>query len=308
MHISTLLPKSANLSLLKQYIQDQNLPPAFAATVDTYWLPLVAWLLERHRAGQTLVLGINGAQGTGKSTLANVLALLLENQRRRVVVLSLDDLYLPRRERTQLAAEIHPLLQTRGVPGTHDAVLGINLIQRLKCLIPPESVCLPRFNKALDERMAEADWTVCRTRPDFILFEGWCVGIPAQGEQALRQALNPLERKEDPDGTWRRYVNAQLGGVYQKLFRQLDYRIFLKAPDFQAIQRWRQEQEDKNARHAGNAPNRIMDKTALIRFIQHYERLTRFSLEYLPAHADVVFELDHEHIVTAAVYRGEMPA
>src|SRR6185437_8649015 len=88
------------------------------------WL---AGLLEESTDGP-LVLGLCGAQGSGKSILARSLADRFASRGRRVAVLSLDDLYLTKAERSRLAQEVHPLLGTRGVPGTHDVALGLQIL------------------------------------------------------------------------------------------------------------------------------------------------------------------------------------
>ena len=46
----------------------------------------------------------------------------------RAAILSLDDIYLSGADRLQRANTIHPLLATRGVPGTHDVGLGLQLL------------------------------------------------------------------------------------------------------------------------------------------------------------------------------------
>ena len=83
------------------------------------------------QGGHPLVLGICGAQGSGKSTLAEALAERLERDGLACAVLSLDDLYLTRAERERLARGVHPLLATRGPPGTHDTSLGIAVLDAL---------------------------------------------------------------------------------------------------------------------------------------------------------------------------------
>ena len=62
------------------------------------------------------VIGVNGAQGAGKSTFCQLLKLVLEEKfGKKVASWSIDDLYLSRKERKRLSEEVHPLLMTRGV-------------------------------------------------------------------------------------------------------------------------------------------------------------------------------------------------
>ena len=79
------------------------------------------------RLNKPLIIGINGAQGSGKSTLADYIKSYMCAEGHSAVSLSLDDFYLTREERFQLSRDTHPLLATRGVPGTHDTALAINL-------------------------------------------------------------------------------------------------------------------------------------------------------------------------------------
>jgi D-glycerate 3-kinase len=180
-------------------------------------------------------------------------------------------------------------LATRGVPGTHDIELAISTINKLRA---SGHVNIPRFNKAIDDRLPAADWQRKQAPVDVIVLEGWCLAVPAQSEQELLPALNVLEQQEDPTGIWRNHVNEQIRTVYTPFYNMIDYLIMLKAPDFAKVFEWRQNQENKLAAlQAAGQKNRVMNKEQLIRFIHHYERVTRHGLKILPQRADVVFEL-----------------
>lgn len=261
------------------------------------YLPLTAWITEHHRQGAR-VIGINGAQGSGKSTLTRLLQTLLEaGFGLRAAGLSIDDIYLTRSERERLARTVHPLLITRGVPGTHDVGLGIRTIEALKRAGPGDRIPIPVFDKAIDDRLPPEQWPVWEGRCDLVLFEGWCVGAVPESEERLEEPVNDLEREEDPDGRWRRYVNDQLKGPYQALFALLDRLLMLKVPSMECVFRWRLQQERHLAAQIQNqtARLRLMDEAQLRRFIQHYERLTRWMLEEMPARADVVLHLGEDH-------------
>lgn len=274
-------------------LRDEGLPPAFAEEVERLHVPLAARIASV-AMGPAFVVGVCGPQGSGKSTAVLVLRRLLEARGLSVAALSLDDLYLPLAEREALAREVHPLLRTRGVPGTHDVALGL---AALEALSRPGEVVLPRFDKAQDDRAPQAFWPRVIGPVDVILFEGWCVGARPQAPAALANPVNALERNEDPDGTWRAYVNAALAGPYRPLFARLDFLIQFVAPDFDAVLTWRTEQERKlRARLAagGEDGERTLDDAALARFVQHYERLTHHVAEEMPARADVVVRLDRD--------------
>lgn len=265
---------------------------------------LADWLLEDRRDdAETRVIGINGPQGSGKSTLARFIAQeLAQRASLRCAVLSIDDLYLTRAQRRDLAAEVHPLLATRGVPGTHDADWGISLIEQIRDLKAGKTLALPRFNKTEDDRHPPDRWTSLEGPIDLLLFEGWCVGTPAQTASRLGAAINPLEAQEDPDGCWRQYVNTQLTGPYARWFAQLDRLIFLQIPDFDLVRRWRGQQEEENLRREQG--RHALDPLALDRFIQHYERLSRHAMDCMPQRADALLRLRADHVVDQLVVRA----
>ena len=197
-----------------------------------------------------LVVGICGAQGSGKSTLAGYLVQRLERQGSRVATLSLDDLYKTRAERQTMAREVHPLFATRGVPGTHDVALGKEVLAAVRA--GQSGIRLPRFDKAADDRAAQADWPVVAAPIDVLLFEGWCTAATPQTPAALAEPVNQLEAEEDPHGTWRAHANAALAGPYRALFDAPDYVAMLAAPGFEAVLGWRQLQESKLRARTGD--------------------------------------------------------
>lgn len=245
-------------------------------------MALVEERLARNKG--LFVLGISGSQGSGKSTLAKALLAALRGQGFASETLSIDDLYLPRTSRQHLAKEVHPLLSTRGVPGTHDVWLGMSLIEDME---RGEPVMLPRFDKARDERAQPGVWTFVPGNCRVLIFEGWCVGAAPQPERMLTAPVNDLERLEDPDGTWRRFVNAQLAGDYCRMFARIDAQVFLSAPDFSVVSGWRAQQE----RDIAGQGSAVMDEAGIARFVQFYQRITEWMIEDMPARADLVARL-----------------
>lgn len=261
----------------------------------------------RRRGGERLVVGICGAQGSGKSTAVRLASAELEAAGLRVAVLSLDDLYLGPEERRRLAETVHPLLATRGPPGTHDVGLGLAVLDDLTRGVPRP---LPRFDKAADAPAPLADWPIAQAANDVIFFEGWCVGAVPEAPDALARPVNTLEAECDPDGRWRRYVNAALAGPYQDLFAKIDTLVLLAAPSFDCVLEWRLQQEHElRARLAQEGPDlgRTMSDEEVARFIQHYERLTRHVLAEAPSRAQCVIALDEQRNV-ANIQRRSPPA
>lgn len=265
------------------FIRTAGLPAALLSHQSSLYQPLADWVI----ANRLRLVGIQGTQGSGKSTLAAVLKWHLQQAGLSVEVLSIDDLYLSRADRQALARSTHPLLATRGVPGTHDVALGREIFSWVRS--GSGAHALPRFDKALDDRKPRADWLHREAPPDVLLFEGWCVGVAAQPESELAKPVNALEAREDSAGHWRHYVNDQLHQFYEPWFAQLNALVVLQAPGFEQVFAWRKKQEE--ALRACKQGQGVMDEVALRRFISHYERLTRHALATLPGRADVLIPL-----------------
>jgi len=284
-------------------IDEMQLPEGFMQIVESIYLPLTEHILEK-KADQPLFININGAQGTGKSTLTHFLKHLIEAQSGLSVAdISIDDFYLTRSERESLAQSLHPLLLTRGVPGTHDVLLMENTLSNL---MNGKTCSIPRFNKAIDDRYNQEKWTLSNKKTEIVLFEGWCNHSPAQNEKELLTPVNKLECTEDPHGIWRHYANEQLKNYHQKIFNHADISIMLKAPDFEKIYEWRCLQENKlKISTKPNEQAHIMSTVNLKRFIQHYERITRHTLQNLPNTVDIVIPVEVDHSINKIIKRND---
>lgn len=295
----TSAPSDDLMRTLWQTLADtEKLPPQWLEDTQRHLPALVGRLAARHaEQQQPLVVGINGAQGTGKSTLAKAIAIMLENRfQLKTTVLSLDDFYLSHQARQQLSQRVHPLLATRGVPGTHDIAQALATLQQLRS--SAGEVTLPGFDKATDDCLPPAGRQHTRAPRDVIILEGWCIGVTPQDSEALTEPVNTLESQEDSDGRWRRHVNDRLADDYQDLFARIDYLVMLKPPSFDCVLSWRSLQEAKLAAQQpadSAAQSRIMTPVAIKRFIQHYQRLTEHAFSTLPERADAVLTLDAQH-------------
>ena len=264
--------------------------PASAALAEQV---LADTLAQRKGDAGPFVLAISGLQGSGKTTLAVAVTAAAQAHGLAAATVSLDDFYLTRAQRQSLAASAHPLLLTRGPPGTHDLALAHQVLDAVSLGRP---VRLPRFDKLADDRVPAADGPLAPAALDLLVVEGWCLGVPAQADAELRVPLNPLERDEDPQGQWRHYVNDALVNHYPALWRRFDRLCVLQAPSFEVVSAWRWQQEqalvaartltDSATARAGMQP------AQLARFLQHYERVSRHALHTLPALADQVLRLD----------------
>jgi D-glycerate 3-kinase len=240
---------------------------------------------DRQRMPRTI--GVSGSQGSGKSTLARVVVEHLQRRGFTAAAVSLDDFYLTHADRQTLGATVHPLLCTRGVPGTHDT----GWLQRVMAAMqePAEqaaTVKLPVFDKGMDDRSGQRESVA-----QVLVLEGWCLGVRAQPEIMLQDPINRLEREEDPQGVWRRWVNEQIRQHYEPLWRQIDYWVQLKPPGFEQVVMWRGQQEQQIE------PTLRMDAIALGRFIDHYERLTRWQWASSPPQPGLFVHLAPDHSV-----------
>ena len=276
---------------IEELRQAEQLPESYGADVAEYLVPLAKRIHELHeQQAMPVIVGINGAQGSGKTTVTLFLAECLRRDfGLSVATLSLDDLYLGKADREKLAQEEHPLFATRGVPGTHDVALGQRLMRELTEQSQKRAVSLPVFDKATDDQLPRSEWRSVEAPVDVVLFEGWCVGARPQRDADLREAINALEAQDDIDGRWRSFVNWSLKDDYAELFSQLDALVMLRIPSFEKVLEWRGLQERKMAGEPA------MDKSELRRFIMHFERLTRHMLARMPDYANTVIDLDDSH-------------
>lgn len=232
------------------------------------------------------MIGIVGAQGAGKTTLARAAA-----ETFGAAQISIDDVYLTRAERERMARDVHPLFITRGPPGTHDLGLLRDLIARLSAAEPETETLIPDFDKRGDDRWPPDRWRKVIGRPRAILVDAWCLGALPEADAALVEPANALEREHDADGRWRREVNRRVGADYLDFARGLDALLFLKAPGFKIVLDWRCQQE---ADLLGVSPDRLPpeERARLAGFIQYFERLTRRLLSGGLIDGAVVVELD----------------
>lgn len=290
----------------REFITRNVLPEQYLHQASIWFDPVIETIIEhRSSAEKTLVIGINGCQGAGKTTLADYLCTCLQERGLRAIAISIDDFYLTRQQRQKLASDVHPLLSTRGVPGTHDLELAIETLNNLA--MDSGEIKVPRFNKAQDERLPIEEWPEVETPLDIIILEGWCVGISAEAEEALLQPINELESLSDPKGEWRSFINQQLVTNYPELWQLIDRLIMLQAPSFSCVYQWRLEQEEKLATGNYLDHSHIMRGEELQRFIQHYERLTRHSLKYLPQTCQHLFQLTSKRQVTNYLTPNPLP-
>ena len=262
--------------------------------LKNFYLPICKKINSEYvKRKKTKIIGLSGGQGTGKSTISQILKIILkEGFNLETVIFSIDDFYKTRKERKIMAKKISPLFLTRGVPGTHDAKMLFNCIKNLK-KNRFKKMTVPKFDKSKDDRSPKSKWLAVKKKPNIVIFEGWCVGVTSQKEKDLVIPINKLEKQKDKKRIWRQTVNKELKNKYKKIFNLIDKLIFLKVPSFKYVYKWRLLQEKKL--RAKSRGNKTMSNEQVKNFIMYYERLTKNMLKILPKKANTVISIDESH-------------
>jgi D-glycerate 3-kinase len=272
--------------------------------IKSFLIPLCFWISKKADKKRPYFVGLAGGQGTGKTTISSLIKIILIKYfKLKVFRISIDDFYKTRKERLSLSNRIHPMLLTRGVPGTHDIKMMLNFFRKVKSK-KFKKLKLPTFNKAIDDRFKKKYWYNLNDKPDVIIFEGWCVGAKSEKNNSLKKTINSMEKAKDQKQIWRKYVNQQLKSEYKNLYSQLNCLIYLKAKNFSLLQKWRLKQERKlwlNSKRKSNL--KIMNKEDVINFMQTYQRITQNMFRYMPKYASIILNLNSSHQIKSATYK-----
>ena len=262
--------------------------------LNKFYIPLSEWIYSIYKKDKkTKIIGLSGGQGAGKSTITGVLKLILKKKYKlNLCVFSIDDFYKTKNERKIMSKNIHPLFLTRGVPGTHDLKLANKTLKNLKKK-NFKTVLVPRFDKSIDDRFQKRKWQKIKTRPNIIIFEGWCLGAKHQRNSEVKKPINIIERKYDAKYKWRKKVNKYLKNQYKKIFNKIDKLIYLKAPNFEQIYKWRLLQEEKLK--LTSKSKKTMSKSKVREFIMFYERITKQMMRDFAKISDLTIFLDKSH-------------
>tara|TARA_B110000014_G_scaffold242323_1_gene211821 strand:+ start:186 stop:1109 length:924 start_codon:yes stop_codon:yes gene_type:complete len=295
----------------KDYLKFLNKEKIYKKSMSIYiknlkevYIPIAFWINKKYQKKEkTLLIGLSAGQGSGKTTLASILSIILKVFfKRRICVISIDDFYKTLSDRSKMAKQTHPLFKTRGVPGTHD----IHLVKNFLNIIKQKNfkkIKIPKFNKSTDDRLKKSLWYKINKKPEIIIFEGWCVGAKAESNSSLKKPVNFLEKKEDQNLVWRKFVNEKLKKEYKKVFSMVDHYIFMKAPSFKMVFKWRFLQEVKLKKKL-NYKKKIMSFAEIKRFIMFYQRITLQMMKDLSKSASIVILLKKNHEVKKLLFRS----
>lgn len=235
-----------------------------ATTADLITAFIQALLVARTNTAP-LFIGLQGPQGSGKTTACNAAVARLQAEHNlRGVTLSIDDFYLTRAEQVKLAAQHagNVYLSQRGYPGTHDIPLGQKILAQLRTINQQKKpVAVPRYDKSLHggegDRLPESAWPVIDSPLDFVLLEGWCMGFTPLPEAALPNAqLAEVNR-----------LLAQYSGWYDFLGAFIQ----LRTADITHAVGWRIEAEEKMRSAGKSAMSAEKIRAYIERFLPAYE-------------------------------------
>ena len=264
--------------------------------LNNFYLPISKMIKNEFlKNKKTKVIGLTGGQGSGKSTISNILKIILqEGFNLKTVIFSIDDFYKTLKERKIMSKKISPLFLTRGVPGTHDTRMLNSCIKNFKNKKFKKTI-IPKFDKSIDDRSPKSKWVKVNKKPNIVIFEGWCVGVTPQKKRDLNISINKLEREKDKKKIWRKKVNKELEINYKKIFDLIDKIIFLKVPSFKYVLKWRLLQEKKLRVVSKGIKKKTMTDNQISNFIMYYERITKHMLKILPKQAHSVINIDKKH-------------
>tara|TARA_B100000989_G_scaffold179962_1_gene135198 strand:- start:1157 stop:2086 length:930 start_codon:yes stop_codon:yes gene_type:complete len=272
--------------------------------IKYFLIPICFWISKKADKKRPYFVGLAGGQGTGKTTISSLFRIILIKYfKLKVFRISIDDFYKTRKERISLSKRVHPMLFTRGVPGTHDINMILNFFKKVKSK-KFKRLKLPTFDKSIDDRSNKKRWYKLKVKPDVIIFEGWCVGAKSEKSSSLKKTINSMERVKDHKQVWRKFVNQQLKSKYKNLYSQLNCLIYLKAQNFGLLQKWRLKQERKLWLKSKVKSNlKIMSRGDVIDFMQTYQRITQNMIRYMPKYASIILNLNSNHQIKSAVYK-----
>jgi D-glycerate 3-kinase len=289
--------------LSKEKIFDKSKAEKITSLKKIY-IPLSFWIENKFKKkNKTLILGFSGGQGSGKSTSAGILKIILKKFfKRKIYISSIDDFYKTLKERKRISKKIHPLLKTRGVPGTHDVDLikfFFNTLKKKKF----KKIKLPKFEKSEDDRLKKKYWYNLKKKPEIVILEGWCVGAKPQAQSAIKKSINILEKHEDKDLKWRKHVNEKLRINYKNIFSMIDYFMFIKIPSFKVVLKWRLLQEKKLKKKI-SVKKKTMSYKEIKRFIMFYQRITLQMIKDLSKSASVIILMKKNHEIKKVLFKS----
>ncbi len=254
--------------------------------------PIVRNLIESHTKGKTTIIALQGGQGTGKTTIANFIKRDLTYFKYKVQSFSIDDFYTTAKERKALQKKYkkNPFYQIpRGMPGTH-RVKELHTV--LKNVKEGKPFSIPHFDKSKHKGFGDVLKKVnnIKRRQDFIILEGWCVGIPSVTSKQLQKICtkNRINLKSiDP----REYHKTVIKHItpYLPLWKLIDTTIMIVPDSSSCHKLWRLLQEKRLKEKKGEG----MTKTQVSHFVDVFLPFTYLCYEKIKS--DIIIKVDKLH-------------
>jgi pyochelin synthetase len=224
---------------------------------------------------EALVVGIVGSVGSGKSTLVQVLKLLLRSEcctgkaaaPPRCEEVSIDDFLTSQKERAELG------IANRWELNSTAEYFAESVLEKLKTVGSEGSVDVPCFSKADDERLDTV--RTVRGPVDIVLFEGWRIGVAHPNFYPFNRVVDTL------------------------MFIDVDFKAIM-AMKLEAVQRGIDDSgKNMYEKHGGYE----------YVFKQHYLRTYDKWIEPVKSFADVVISKDAGHqFCKLEIHEGRWPA
>ncbi len=256
-------------------------------------VPIAERLQKLHQKSKPTIIGIQGGQGTGKTTIIQFLEKQLKKKGFRVESFSIDDFYKNWKERKDLQEKYSQNLFyqiSRGLPGTHRVKFLLETLQKAKA---GKDFEIPLFDKSLYDGKGDvlSQTKKVKGKQDFVIIEGWCVGMPVVSSQQLLDICtkNGIEIKKIDPRLQDHKVVLDFVKEYQPVWKLLDYQIMLKADSPKVHKKWRllQEQKLKTAKGQG------MDEKEIEQFVEPFLPFTYVCYDLIKPNVKVLIDEKH---------------
>ena len=262
--------------------------------LDKVILPLVKKIVKKYKPGKTVIIGMMGGQGTGKSTLAEFVKQDIMAAGYKVTSFSIDDFYKTYKQRKDLSKELknNPFYQIpRGMPGTHRIEVLERVLERAK---KGKSLVIPKFDKSLHSAWGgiSKEKLKIKERQDFIIFEGWCLGMPYLSSEKFISLCKKKKfnlKNIDPKLTWHKEV-LKRSRNYQRSWKFIDYLVLLKPDSLNLHEEWRYQQEFELKKKKGVGMNR----KDISKFVNVYLPFSLLCYEKIKPDVKIMINKKHE--------------
>ncbi|VEU21712.1 DEKNAAC102378 [Brettanomyces naardenensis] len=245
---------------------------------------------ERQLNSPPLFVGVEGPQGSGKTTvcrqLAERLSVLYPNL--NFVTFSMDDFYLTFEEQNEVAANdpTNVMLNGRGLPGTHDVDLLLKCLKQLAT--EKTNVDIPIYDKSQHrgrgDRVAFNKWIHIKkpTLIDVVIFEGWFNGYPSySSEEDLISKWNKVKLRypsvfENIGYEHIAKLNRDLVR-YQAIWDYFDAFVCITTNTIDNVYKWRKQQEHDMIKQKGAG----MTDDEVVQFVDRYMPVYRLYYDRL---------------------------